>query len=99
MNNQGEFEEVQPDGPVVGEPIRPYESRTAVGRERIRGIIALILVLALLVNYVLLWVALFGNHLGTIDTESVKDALALTFSPLVGLVGAATGFYFGEKAR
>lgn len=31
--------------------------------------------------------------------EPVTQILGLIFAPLVGLVGAATGFYFGEKSN
>lgn len=30
--------------------------------------------------------------------DAMTKLLALVFTPLVGLVGAATGFYFGEKS-
>jgi hypothetical protein len=32
------------------------------------------------------------------DMEALKTLLQILFTPVVGLVGAATGFYFGEKS-
>ena len=32
-------------------------------------------------------------------TESVLQVLGVVFAPLVALVGAATGYYFGTRAR
>ncbi len=63
-------------------------------REKVRGRIA-VLLLALLAGtilgiFLLLW-------LGTIDVPGAKELLAVLVSPLVGLVGAATGFYYGGK--
>ena len=54
-----------------------------------------VLLLALLAGtilgiFLLLW-------LGTIDVPGAKEFLAVLVSPLVGLVGAATGFYYGGK--
>lgn len=31
--------------------------------------------------------------------DALKSVLEITFGPVVGLVGAATGFYFGAKSR
>jgi hypothetical protein len=33
------------------------------------------------------------------NVEALKSVLTLIFAPVVGLVGAVTGFYFGEKPR
>jgi hypothetical protein len=30
--------------------------------------------------------------------EDVQALMTIVFAPLIGLVGAATGFYFGEKS-
>jgi hypothetical protein len=34
----------------------------------------------------------------TIELKSVRVIIELILTPLVGLVGAVTGFYFGEKS-
>ena len=59
-----------------------------------RGWIALVLlaILALIVVVSLLTVAL-----GWAPTEDLVRVLGLLFAPIVGLVGAATGFYFGSR--
>jgi hypothetical protein len=35
---------------------------------------------------------------GWATSQDIQDLMTLTFAPVVGLVGAATGFYFGERA-
>jgi hypothetical protein len=34
---------------------------------------------------------------GWIDFESIQALMTIVFAPIIGLVGAATGFYFGER--
>ena len=33
------------------------------------------------------------------NIDALKALLEITFGPIVALVGAVTGFYFGEKSR
>jgi hypothetical protein len=63
-------------------------------REWLRGIIALALVGAL---GLMLWRSFV--IVGGPGDMGLKDLLATTFAPVVALVGAATGFYYGERAR
>ena len=42
--------------------------------------------------------ALIARILGKIDTAGLKDITSGLLTPVVGLVGAVTGFYFGAKA-
>lgn len=72
---------------------KPYDP--SKDREKIRGIIALILVCCLftIVLFALILI------LTRVDIEKIKDTLELILSPVVGLVGAVTGFYFGEKQK
>jgi hypothetical protein len=65
-------------------------------REQKRGLIALILV-GLLAAVVLLSFA--GLLTSRIELKDLKELLTVILSPLVALVGAATGFYFGEKSK
>jgi hypothetical protein len=71
----------------------PYDPTKA--RESVRGWIALSLIALLattiLVSFVLLWI-----HPDR--SKELHDLLALVFGPLVALVGAATGYYFGSQA-
>ena len=71
---------------------RPYDPRPA--REKVRGRIALLL-LALLAGTILLTFATLW--FGIFDASAAKELLAVLLAPLVGLVGAATGFYYGGK--
>ena len=72
---------------------RPYNP--VDDREKKRGLIALSLVAILCASVVLsfLFVFIFGKE----DIEAIKAILEIIFAPIVGLVGAVTGFYFGEK--
>jgi hypothetical protein len=76
---------------------KPYDP--APERERKRGLIALVLVSALCGMIVLAFAFMFIMPLTTENIEALKSVLALIFAPIVGLVGAVTGFYFGEKSR
>lgn len=78
-------------------PLAPYDP--AEDRERVRGRIAQILVW-LLVGIVVVSLGA-GVWLGLRTEEgidSLKLVLELVLTPIIGLVGAVTGFYFGEKS-
>lgn len=89
--------------PVVEKPYDP-----APDRENVRGTIALALVwtlVAVIAIVVLAGVvtvyACQGKDACTADTVEMKTfriVIELVFTPLLGLVGAVTGFYFGEKS-
>jgi hypothetical protein len=72
---------------------KPYDP--SQDREKIRGRIALILTCCL-VGIVAVSLILI---LTLVDIEKIKDTLEIILSPVVGLVGAVTGFYFGEKHK
>jgi hypothetical protein len=63
-------------------------------QERVRGKIALYL-LALLAGVVVASFVFMWVNPDRID--AMKTLLEIVFSPLIALVGAATGFYFGGK--
>jgi hypothetical protein len=71
----------------------PYDPRPQ--QENVRGAIALFLVglmaATIIASFVLLWV-----HPDR--SKELHDLLALVFGPVVALVGAATGYYFGSHA-
>lgn len=82
------------DAPGLSIPSdRPYDPTQH--RETMRGVIALILVACLC--FIVLFSLMFVVF--CIDTERLRTVLDTILSPVVGLVGAATGFYFGEKSR
>ena len=84
---------------------KPYDPNPA--RENIRGTIALWLVWTLVgvITIVVLTglVTMYGCHVKdscspeTNELKAVRVVIELVLTPLVGLVGAVTGFYFGEK--
>jgi hypothetical protein len=77
-------------------------------RETIRGTIAQALVwtLVAVIGCVLLTglATMVGCHTKdacsaeTVELKTVRAVIELVFTPLLGLVGAVTGFYFGEKS-
>lgn len=79
-----------PPGPRVADKI-------AVGRERIRGSLAVALVglLVLLDAIVLILAAL---KVRPFDRDLLEFLLTGVVSPVIALVGTVLGFYFGEKA-
>jgi hypothetical protein len=66
------------------------------GRDRVRQALAygLLALLAATVIYVLLLL-----QWGRITIAGAKELFGSVLAPLVALVGAATGFYFGESSR
>lgn len=95
-SNQGDGEvnlgSVSPSSFPAYETI-PYDPLR--NRENIRGTIALLLIglmaATILVSFVMLWI-----HPDR--SKELHELLALTFGPLVALVGAATGYYFGSQS-
>lgn len=80
------------DGAVPEPTTVPYNSDQ--DRERIRGVVALSLV-GLLAAVVL--GSFIGLATGWIPMRDLKELLTIVLGPLIALVGAATGFYFGGK--
>lgn len=86
--------------PTTIEPSIPQGSRfdPEPQREIIRGKIAtqLLWMLAgvLLLTFISIW---FSKWLG-MDSEMLRTVLTIIFGPLVTLVSAATGFYYGSRS-
>ncbi len=80
---------IGPEGP---NPPEYYDYRRA--REWLRGMLAggLLALLAVIIigSFVSLW-------FGWANSEEIDGILTQTLAPVVGLVGAATGFYFGGR--
>jgi hypothetical protein len=68
-------------------------------RERRHDTVRVIMVVALLLILLFLmlapWISLWLNS--KYDTDA-KDLFSLMSAPLIGLIGAAIGFYFGERS-
>jgi len=73
-------------------PTIPYDPEPQ--RELIRGKIALWLLCmlagVLLLAFISMWLKM--------DTEALRTVLTIIFGPLVTLVSAATGFYYGSRS-
>ena len=85
--------------------LEPYDPSR--DREETRGKIAMRLVWTLIVLVGATFVFAIATVLGcaaascntqTKDLEAVRVVVQLLFTPVVGLVGAVAGFYFGEKS-
>jgi hypothetical protein len=97
---QGETEpgETEPQTLDLTGLLRPSTIPYSIDRDREqkRGWIALILVGLLVVVILLSFAGLFTAR---IELKDLKELLIVILGPLVALVGAATGFYFGEKNK
>ncbi len=71
--------------------LRPFDPEPQ--RERLRGWIAVWLLamfaLVLLCSFISLWAG--------IDGEKLRTVLTILVGPLIALVSAATGFYYGSR--
>ena len=77
-------------------------------REKVRGSIAMYLVylliavviLAVFAGVVLSFICAFKDTCAAnaLDLSGLKTVIEVILTPLIGLVGSVTGFYFGEKA-
>jgi hypothetical protein len=88
----GEFKEEEVPEPgtrdiVETGPLEPLESRREWTRAALAG--GLMVLLAAVILIILL----------TKSAQDAKELLGLVMAPLVGLVGAATGFYYGGKNK
>lgn len=81
-------------GKITEEPYDPTKDR-----EKTRGYIAFTLIYFL--GFIIFASFLFAICLGSDKRQfaNLKELLDITLSPIIGLVGAATGFYFGEKHK
>jgi hypothetical protein len=83
-----------PEAPTLAMPERrPFDPEPQ--REQMRGWIALallgMLATILVCSFVSLWLK--------IDNQSLQTVLTIVVGPLVALVSAATGFYFGSSTN
>lgn len=72
----------------------PYEPTR--DREKVRGKIAIWLLTLLILMVVFSFVSIAFKWM---DIPTLKSLVEIFFTPLIGLVSAVTGFYYGEKAR
>jgi hypothetical protein len=86
----------------ISDPLQTPPFDLVQAREKMRGRLALILVLVLagivIAAFIYALISLF--ILKTFrDLDTLKTVLEILFAPVVGLVGSVTGFYFGEKSK
>jgi hypothetical protein len=97
--------------PPEPEPEQSFEAKPydpAPERENVRGRIALLLIWTLVGVIAFVVLSAIYSTLGCLKTDdgcskevldlsALRIIVELVLTPLVGLVGAVTGFYFGEK--
>jgi uncharacterized RDD family membrane protein YckC len=82
-----------PAGPA---PIKtPYDP--ARSREWMRGLIALILLIILVAVIVASFYVIVFKPKDQVNEALLEKVLTIVFGPLITLVSAATGFYFGSR--
>jgi hypothetical protein len=96
-----------PPEDTAGEPFKEKPFDPSPARENIRGqvalwliwtlvgVIALVVVSAIVMAGICLNIACSDK---AIELAPLRTVVELILTPLVGLVGAVTGFYFGEKS-
>lgn len=91
----GDFRLVENEDPRPGPgtpPVKPFDSARwrELTRAALAGALTLLLAVALLM---VVWAVVYHGY----STQDASDLLCVVLAPLVGLVGAATGFYYGGK--
>jgi hypothetical protein len=77
----------------LGEPTAKFDPRP--GQEVARSRIAYLLIGTLVATIAASFIGLWFNWMTSAELDAV---MKLVFGPLVGLVGAVTGFYYGGKS-
>jgi len=86
---------VSPQQDAAGGVLRPDLPDYKLRREQIRGMVAALLLINLFITLVAPW---FAVALNWATPNEVKDLISVLLPATVGLVGAATGFYFGANS-
>lgn len=97
--NESHVKEVSlPDLPSDPQLLLPDEKPYNPNRDRewVRSIVAYGILALLSVTVIASFACLAG---GWINKEDLKDLLTIVFGPIITLLGAVTGFYYGERSR
>lgn len=91
-------EETFPELPRHSSPLvpsdKPYDPNE--DRESVRSVVAVTLLVLLFGTVVFSFLVLMAK---LIPFSELKDLLTIVFGPIITLLGAVTGFYYGEKSR
>lgn len=84
-------DDLPPDRAAIAAGLPPVSVHKALSRERVRNVVSLTIVFATLVcGAAVVAAALLGSR-------RAGDVAQFVFTPLIGLVGAIVGFYFGGQ--
>jgi hypothetical protein len=83
-----------PSGGLPKPEDKPYNPNR--DRENVRSFVAKGLLILLLGTVAVSFICLSA---GWISKEDLKDLLTIIFGPIITLLGAVTGFYYGEKSN
>ena len=85
----------------AAEPFSHFHEPILERREKSRFYVALVIVGSLFAIVICAFLTLSLLALGAtgISVADLKDIIATLIAPVAGVVGAVTGFYFGERQR
>jgi hypothetical protein len=101
-SGDGGTTEGEPDGVIDLGPIdldlesAPVQLGPALPVERTRALLAYLL-LGLLAVIILTLIGLLGAH--RLSVQDFNEVAGVVMSPIIGLLGAATGYYYGRGHR
>jgi hypothetical protein len=84
-------DDLSPDAAAMAAGLPPISVHKALSRERVRNVVSLTIVFATLVCGVSIVIA------ALLGSKHAHDIAQLVFTPLIGLLGAIVGFYFGGQ--
>lgn len=82
--------------PTQGATVGATAYDPARDREKVRGRIAMALIVLLIALISLLFLAILASVVQVADLDKI---VATVLTPIMGIVGTVIGFYFGEKSK
>ena len=82
--------------PAQGATVRTAAYDPSQDREKVRGWIAISLIILLIALIAMLFLAILTSVVTVGDLDKI---VATVLTPIMGIVGTVIGFYFGEKSK
>jgi len=96
MSGTGPLDLSGEPAPAQGATVGATAYNPAQDREKLRGWIAMALIILLIGLISLLFLAILTSVVKVADLDKI---VATVLTPIMGIVGTVIGFYFGEKSR